>query len=229
MDDDLNVSQGGHDNQGSSCTIAQNPSIQGYMTTTFVDAYFYHFHTAYPIIHEATFRAQFSEIIPKPKGDAWHLLFMTILTIGAWCIDHRNANQGSHGLLTSAEMASKTNLFGGGSLLMVQALALLSLHLQRLNRPNIAWVYLGAAVRMAISLGLHRELPEWSISLHDREMRRRVWWCLYMFDSGESATLGRPILLPSLDTMDVRKPCNVPDTVRGSTEILQLTNLTDSE
>ena len=34
-----------------------------------------------------------------------------------------------------------------------------------------------------------------------------------MFDSGEYITLGRPILLPSQNTMDVEGFLNLPDTV----------------
>ena len=188
-------------------------SVQGYVADQFVDAYFDHFHTAYPIIHEATFRAQYSEIIPRPDGGVWPLLFKTVLAIGAWCMDFQIPDGGSQALLNSANMASNSNLLGSGNICVIQALALMSLHLQRQNRPNIAWVYLGAAVRMAMSLGLHKEFPEWKISHHDREVRRRVWWCLYLFDSGESITLGRPILLPSQSTMDVKGFLNVPDTV----------------
>lgn len=31
-----------------------------------IDAYFMHYHTQYPILHEATFRAQFAEVIAQP-------------------------------------------------------------------------------------------------------------------------------------------------------------------
>jgi transcriptional regulatory protein GAL4 len=67
---------------------------------------------------------------------------------------------------------------------------------------------------MALSLGLHRELPAWNISLLQREMRRRAWWGLYMFDSGAATTFGRPILLPSRDAMDVKYVLNTNDEVR---------------
>lgn len=116
-------------------------------------------------------------------------------------------------LLNSADAIPNSNLLGTGSISIIQAFALMSLHLQKLNRPNIAYVYHGAAVRMAVSLGLHREFPAWKISPHDREVRRRLWWCLFLFDSGQSITLGRPILLPTLRTMDIKLPLNIHDSV----------------
>lgn len=207
------------DVQESSWNIPVNPSAYLYIADQLVDSYFYHFHTAYPIIHEATFRAQYSEIIPKPSGFSWPLLSKIVQSIGAWCIGDQGTGEASNELLTS-NVTSNLDLLGNGSLYVVQALTLLSLHLQRLNRPNIASVLLGSAVRMAMSLGLHKEFPEWKIKPYEREMRRRVWWCLYMFDSGESITLGRPILLPSCSTMDAVRPLNVPDTVRNYVPML---------
>jgi transcriptional regulatory protein GAL4 len=60
-----------------------------------------------------------------------------------------------------------------------------------------------------LSLGLHRELAGWKIGLLEREMRRRVWWGLFIFDSGASTTFGRHILLPEDD--DVGPVTNIPD------------------
>ena len=65
-----------------------------------------------------------------------------------------------------------------------------------LKKAKTDWNYLGVAVRMALGLGLYRELPEWKISLHQREIRRRGWWGLFIFDTGASVAFGRPVLLP---------------------------------
>lgn len=184
-----------------------------YMVDQFISAYFHDFHTFYPLLHEPTFRAQVSAIIPKPELASWGLLFKVVLATGAWCMNFPNPGGGVQALLNAADAIPNSLLLGSGSLCTVQALTLMSLHLQRLDRPNIAYVYHGAAVRMAISLGLTREFPGWKISPLDREIRRRLWWCLYLFDSGQSITLGRPVLLPSPQMMDVRLPLNIHDTV----------------
>jgi transcriptional regulatory protein GAL4 len=42
-------------------------------------------------------------------------------------------------------------------------------------------------------------------------MRRRVWWGLFIFDSGASTTFGREILLP--EDVDVKPVFNLPDEV----------------
>lgn len=106
------------------------------------------------------------------------------------------------------------SVFETANLTSVQALVLLSNLSQKRNSPNTGWNLLGLAVRTALSLALHRELPHWNISLMEREIRRRVWWGLYIFDSGASTTFGRAIMLPDRDSMNVHPVLNVDDEVR---------------
>lgn len=51
------------------------------------------------------------------------------------------------------------------------------------------------------------------INLLQREMRRRVWWGAYLMDAGAAITFGRPILLPGLESMDVKPVLNISDDV----------------
>ena len=105
------------------------------------------------------------------------------------------------------------SIFESANLALVQALLLLSNYTQKRNRPNTGWNYLGLAVRMALSLGLHKEFPNWEISLLEREMRRRVWWGLFIFDSGASITFGRPVLFPQPGIMDACQVLNIDEDV----------------
>ncbi|PWY68623.1 putative Zn(II)2Cys6 transcription factor [Aspergillus heteromorphus CBS 117.55] len=50
------------------------------------------------------------------------------------------------------------------------------------------------AVRTAYILGLHVDPPP-SMSTPDREMRRRLWWAVYLMDSKAGMKLGRPFML----------------------------------
>jgi transcriptional regulatory protein GAL4 len=62
-----------------------------------------------------------------------------------------------------------------------------------------------------MSLGLHKEFPGWKISLLQREIRRRLWWGVFIFDSGAAKTFGRPILLPEDSVMDAKQVLNIHD------------------
>lgn len=142
------------------------------------------------------------------------MLLHTVLALGAWTIGD-GSNDLDDVLYRKARSYSQEeeSMFESGSLSLVQALLLLSNLSQKGNKPNTGWNYLGLAVRMAISLGFHRELPEWNISLFQREVRRRVWWGLFIFDSGASTTFGRAILLPKKEMVDLKPVLNIADEV----------------
>ncbi|KAK8093349.1 GAL4-transcription factor [Apiospora hydei] len=179
--------------------------------TRLMESYFSVYHVSYPFIHEATFRAQYHEIIPRPPQRSWQMLQCTVLALGAWCLDHDQ--DGLHDDLYHQALAfgEDESLFESANLTLVQSLVLLSNLSQKRNKPNTGSNFLGLAIRMALSLGLHRELPNWKITLLQREMRRRVWWGLYLMDSGASTTFGRPILLPGRESMDAKPVLNISD------------------
>lgn len=69
-----------------------------------------------------------------------------------------------------------------GSILFVEVLCYVAYFLQNLNRADAAFLYIGLALRMAISLGLHQEVSCSGISDVDRDRRRRAWWSVYSLD-----------------------------------------------
>ena len=64
---------------------------------------------------------------------------------------------------------------------------------------NMADSACGLAVRAAYMLGLHLDPPE-TMPQREREMRKRLWWALYVLDSKIGMKLGRPFLLPHLSS-----------------------------
>jgi transcriptional regulatory protein GAL4 len=179
-----------------------------------IDAYFANYHTSYPFIHEATFRAQYAELVQRPEDRTWNVLLYTVLALGAWTVGGDGDGLDDIFYQRASGYLQDQSIFESASLSTVQALVLLSNYTQKRNKPNTGWNFLGLAVRMAVSLGLHRELPDWNITLLQREVRRRVWWGLFIFDSGASITFGRPILLPEQSMIDVKPILNIPDPVR---------------
>lgn len=185
----------------------------GVQNNLFIDAYFAYYHTTYPFLHEQTFRSQYEGQIAQPSGNAWPILLNTVLALGAWSIGDENSTMDDAYYHEVNRHSQDTSVFEVGNLALVQALLLLSNYTQKRNKPNTGWNYLGLAIRMALSLGLHKEFPEWKISLLQREMRRRVWWGIYIFDSGASITFGRPILLPGDSIMDANEVLNISEEV----------------
>src|SRR5690606_30028910 len=61
-----------------------------------------------------------------------------------------------------------------------RAALLTSIYLFEINRKSAAWTWLGSAVRIAQDIGLHRETGPWGQI--EAEMRKRVWWGIYVWD-----------------------------------------------
>lgn len=195
-------------------SLAQNSRFSDISTSIFVDAYFRCYHTTYPFLHEPLFRAQFEGKSLRPKGHTWPIILNAVLALGAWSIGDDDSVMDDIFYQKVAHLPEDTSIFETGNLALVQGLLLLSNYAQKRNRPNTGWNFLGLAVRMALSLGLHKEFPNWQITLLQREMRCRVWWGLYIFDSGASITFGRPILLPEKGIMDASQVLNIHEEVR---------------
>ncbi|KAK9452565.1 fungal-specific transcription factor domain-containing protein [Dipodascopsis uninucleata] len=178
-----------------------------------VDLYFAVYHPSFPLLHEPTFRAQYSNndlIHEKPD---WQLLLRMVLALGAFA-GSTKPNNDDYAFYVSARMRFSAELFESGTVERVQMLLLVANYLQKRDRPNTSYNILGLAVRMAMGMGLHRELePQKQNSTSTTlkmEARRRIWWILYMFESGASITFGRPSMV-SDQMVDVRLPKNIDD------------------
>ncbi|KAI0009209.1 fungal-specific transcription factor domain-containing protein [Xylariaceae sp. FL0662B] len=190
-------------------SILAQPDINRHITDTMIDAYFKRYHLNYPIVHEPTFRAQYSEVIPQPHGRSWPVLAYVIAAIGVYS-SSTSINDLDLRLFEHAKSMLSFDFLEVGNLTLVQALTLISNLQQKRDKPNSGYNYLGLAVRMAIGLGLHKEFPGWNISPLNMEIRRRVWWSLCVFDVGASITFSRPIVWP-YDGVEVSFPLNVTD------------------
>ena len=177
----------------------------------FVEAYFSLYHQSYPIVHEATFRAEFSEIIPRPSGNAWQVLLFVLAAVGAFT-SSTQPSEIDQGLFEAAKARLSIDMLETGNLLLVQILTLISNYMQKRNKPNSGYNYMGLARRIAMGIGLHKEFPSWEASIFTTEMRRRIWYCLYIFDVGAIITFSRPLDFPN-DGIDVKLPLNVHDSV----------------
>ncbi|KAJ5443847.1 uncharacterized protein N7458_007719 [Penicillium daleae] len=67
-----------------------------------------------------------------------------------------------------------------------------ALILDMLLDAEASYMAIGAAVRLALGLGLHRTLVDSHLTLSEVEERRNVFWVLYVLDRGISLRLGRP-------------------------------------
>lgn len=90
----------------------------------------------------------------------------------------------------------------------VETCLLFAIYLLALNRKDSAYMYTGLAVRLAYTLGLHREVGRGfngGVSELELEKRRRLWWNCYIWDRTVTIRLGHPVMIND-DSMDVKLP-----------------------
>ncbi|TEB21845.1 hypothetical protein FA13DRAFT_1819353 [Coprinellus micaceus] len=100
----------------------------------------------------------------------------------------------------------------------IQALLLMChfMFLSDMGRPR--WVMMGIVVKMAQSIGLHRDSGKWKLDPEETQKRRELFYEILTYDMWQSLTFGRP---PSLATahIDSRLPNETTISPTGEVEM----------
>ncbi|GKU11053.1 unnamed protein product [Fusarium langsethiae] len=186
-----------------SPSFLPNPSYNALPTPNslreqrYIGFYFEHIHAITPLLDENSFRTTFTA--GTRQAPSWLGLRNMVLALGSIA----SGSDSTHiQYYSQARQFLDFDSLGSGNLETLQSLCLLGgYYLHYRNSPNMAYAILGAAQRLAIALGLHRESsarvdhqdPEASQRhLVRLETRRRVWWSLYCLDTWASMTFGCP-------------------------------------
>ncbi|KAI6783863.1 Lactose regulatory protein-like protein [Emericellopsis cladophorae] len=177
--------------------LERDPALNRLKEQRCIDFYFDHIHAITPFIDEEEFRQEFSR---GTRQDAsWQGLVNMVFVLGSIASGSDSLHEGYY---RQARSFIGLESLGAGNLESLQALCLLGgYYLHYRNSPNMAYSVLGAAHRVAIALGLHRE-PRRRLNFqtmeeaawHQRkvETRRRTWWSLFCLDTWGAMTQGRP-------------------------------------
>lgn len=131
--------------------------------------------------------------------------------MGALDLAQSEEDDDGHGYYEIARQSMDREILEGGTLPLVQGLAIMANYLQRNNRPNAGYLCLGMAIRMATALGLHTPTAGKKCSALEKEMRIRVWWSLVALEAGCAVTFGRPHSVGPFQLAAIPLPVNVDD------------------
>lgn len=94
-------------------------------------------------------------------------------------------------------------LVASHTLVDVQALTMLCLHIRNFPKPGACWMITSIVLDLAIELGLHRSAKWWAPSTErsilEIELRKRVFWSILLIHVIVAGNLGRPMALRSDD------------------------------
>ncbi|KAJ2994597.1 hypothetical protein NUW58_g1513 [Xylaria curta] len=177
-----------------------------------IDSYYVAFHVMTPIVHWPSFRHDVDRLyqsndlrhVPSP----WLAMFFAVLAVGCLFssdpVPDRTIKAGEF-------MDASRNLMDPWAndyvLDDVRGLFLLGVALCEMNLKSAAWKWLGKAIRCAQDLELHLEVG--IRSRVEADMRRRVWWAVYIFDRTLSLEIGRPFMIDDADCdVTLPEPCD---------------------
>ncbi|KAI5811164.1 fungal-specific transcription factor domain-containing protein, partial [Peziza echinospora] len=189
-----------------------------------VDEYFKKINIWLPLFDEGRFRARLAQTYANGIKDSstergWLVCVNNVFLFGIYGRSNYQRTEMESGIAAGfffnawAAMDDISVLLGE-SLENVQALCTGAVVAIEISKPGLCWSLLSQACRLAMTIGLHRNVNIWTSSNHHgtaqekyaiSQERKSVFWNLYILDKALSLTFGRPTCLPDFDC-DVELP-----------------------
>lgn len=105
---------------------------------------------------------------------------------------------------------ARANFLDTNEIVTLQAFVLFLACIRRYDETRFVWSLIALAIRIAQSLGLHRDGSKFGLSPFDTEMRRRLWWQVCILDIRAAEDHGsEPAIVEHL--FDTNVPLNIND------------------
>jgi hypothetical protein len=178
-----------------------------------MSSYYGSVHLTIPILHWTTFQQEYEAVYKAGTlhgvPPVWSSLFFAVLAVGVHFSNDASIHRPHKGKEFIETSRMLIDLWNDEFVIDHARTALLmSIFLTEMNLKSAAWTWLASAVRISQDIGLHCETGPWPII--EGEMRRRVWWGIYVWDRHMSLELGRPLLIEDGDC-DVSLPAAIDD------------------
>ncbi|GAD96994.1 C6 transcription factor [Paecilomyces variotii No. 5] len=188
------------------------------LADSLVDGYFDRVHPLYPFLHEGSFRVEYETMWTYPAGTrlrpSWYALFNIVCALG---FEFCDTVPEDHIARTVSPFVDRSrdiilsHIYRRGNLEFIQALLLMCHYLQGTLELNECWNLVGLMIRTALSIGLHLNPDNLSLSTVEKEVRKRVWWGCFIIDRTLSMKFGRPPALQVADAQNVPFPAAIDD------------------
>jgi hypothetical protein len=106
---------------------------------------------------------------------------------------------------------SRAGLLDTQELVVLQAFVLMLICCQSLEDSQTLWTMIGVAIRIAEAMGLHRDGEIFGLTPMETELRRRLWWQIYLLDQRTAERQGFSSKITE-HLFDTELPLNINDT-----------------
>ncbi|KAJ8070629.1 hypothetical protein OCU04_001000 [Sclerotinia nivalis] len=161
-------------------------------------SFFDRVHPNFMIFHRRSFEQRYDtmwsqlNIQVQDIESGWLCSVLMVLVLGAQALEpHDDLYMDYTQNYKEWVQSRASQLQVSSTLVNIQALLLLHLYLHNMSERNLASIMLRAASTMATILGMHREEGN-NRNPIESELRRRVWWTIYVLEHNSCTILGRP-------------------------------------
>lgn len=186
---------------------------QKHISDHLLHSYYASIHTVIPILHWPTFKQEYEDVYQAGSlqrvPPVWTSLLFAVLAVGVLFSTDPSIQRPHKGKEYIETSRLLIDLWNDEFVIDHARTAILtSIFLTEMNLKSAAWTWLASSVRISQDIGLHSETGPWHTI--EGEMRRRVWWGIYVWDRLISLELGRPLLIEDADC-DVSLPAAIDD------------------
>ncbi|EXJ73930.1 uncharacterized protein A1O5_02224 [Cladophialophora psammophila CBS 110553] len=174
--------------------------------------YFEYVHPHYPVIDREDFAAQYVDL----KNPASYLLLQSVLFMASGHCElsvllDAGFESRYHARKTFFQRAKALydNDHEPNKVTIVQAVFLISFWWNGPTDQKDTWHWLGIAISLALTLGMHRSTQHSDMKQKDRCLWKKIWWSLFAEDKHAATALGRPVHIRRRDC-DV-EPLDIAD------------------
>jgi hypothetical protein len=188
-----------------------------------LDAYFLNMHMRLPFLD----RTEILKLHAKrhespnntPEAQFGRFKLFMVYAIGSairQTTDSDNSTLPNQFLLTALDFDS--TLRESISIASIEAMLLLVLYNLRTTSNSSVWYMIGLAMRTCLDFGFHRETSYRRLSQHETELRRRLFWSVYIIERYTAWSLGRPFSVAE-EEIDAAPPSNIDDSITNDSAI----------
>lgn len=157
--------------------------------------YFEYVQPHYPILNRADFARRYADTANPPS----YLLLQSVLLMA---VGHCPEDL-LHQMGFTSRYEARLTLFKRAKALYdadyetdkvvsIQSIFLMSFWWNSPTDQKDTWHWLGTAISLAITLGMHRSTRLSDMNIRDQRLWKRIWWSLFIEDKHAAAALGRP-------------------------------------
>ncbi|KAM0198623.1 hypothetical protein ACHAQI_012295, partial [Fusarium lateritium] len=132
----------------------------------------------------------------------WYVQYFLVMALGKGLLTRGMSKAGLPGgdyFMRAMELFPNANGLYQDPILSIEVCCGLALYLQAVDHRNSAYLYLGMALRIALSQGLHRDIVSGVLDDPEVTRYRNAWWTLYILDRKLSSLMGAPCSIHDSD------------------------------